>query len=349
VSWVIRKAIKNTSTETRRDRLSKILIGKYEGTIYPEGKGYTGALALGFGPDGKRKRLKRKGKTKAEVKQSLKDAVEDLESGIKTPVNYTVGNAVGDWLSKGLKGLDDDTVTNYRNLAEQHIIPLIGRAKLKDGLRADDVDEWLDGLTDKLSTRSLRLVHGILKRAIRQAQARDLVVRNVAELVKTPTGRPGRPSRALTLDQATAVLEEAGSSRLNAYVVLSLMTGIRTEEARALRWDHVVAWVDDPTGWRPVTEAGFDHQRFAIYVWRSVRAHGDTKTEKSRRTLQLPGRAAETLRGHHKRQAAERLKAGERWQDGGLVFCTDTGRPLDAANVRRAFRLITRKAGIGEK
>jgi integrase len=61
------------------------------------------------------------------------------------------------------------------------------------------------------------------------------------------------------------------------------MTGIRTEEARALRWDHVVAEVDDQ--WRPVTKAGLDHDKFAIYVWRSVRAGGDTKTEKSRRTL----------------------------------------------------------------
>ncbi|QKG27289.1 site-specific integrase [Actinomadura verrucosospora] len=47
-------------------------------------------------------------------------------------------------------------------------------------------------------------------------------------------------------------------------------------------------------------------------------------------------------------KAAQRLKAGEVWQDNGLVFCSTTGRPLDAANVRRAFRLITKKAGIGE-
>jgi len=32
----------------------------------------------------------------------------------------------------------------------------------------------------------------------------------------------------------------------------------------------------------------------------------------------------------------------------GLVFCTRTGDPLDAANVRRAFRVITCKAGVGE-
>ncbi|MFB4298443.1 tyrosine recombinase XerC [Actinomadura sp. NTSP31] len=326
--------------------MSKILIGKYEGTIYQEKGGYTGAVALGFGPDGKRKRLKRKGRTKSQVLDRLKEAVADLESGVKTPVNYTVGDAVEGWLAKGLRGLDDDTVINYRSLARKHVIPLIGKPRLGD-LRADDVDAWLDGLTDSLSTRTLRLVHSILKRAIRQAQARDMVVRNVAELVKTPKGLAGRPSRALTLDQAQAVLEAAKSSRLHAYVEVSLLTGVRTEEARALRWDHVVAWVDEEE-WRPVVKAGFDHDRFAIYVWRSVRAGGDTKTEKSRRTLELPLRAAEALRKHHTRQAAQRLKVGEVWQDNGLVFCSTSGRPLDAANVRRAFRLITKKAGIGE-
>ncbi|GAA1825602.1 site-specific integrase [Actinomadura chokoriensis] len=327
--------------------MSKILIGKYEGTMYPEKGGYAGALALGFGPDGRRKRLKRKGKTKSQVMDRLKEAVEDLETGIKSPANYTVGDCVEDWLAKGLKGLDDDTVVNYGSLARKHVIPLIGKPRLGD-LRADDVDEWLDGLSGTLSTRSLRLVHAILKRAIRQAQARDMVMRNVAELVKTPKGTAGRPSRALTLDQARAVLEAAQSSQLHAYVVVSLLTGVRTEEARALQWTHVVAWIDDAAEWRPVTKAGFDRDTFAIYVWRSVRMHGDTKTDKSRRTLELPLRAADALRRHHTRQASQRLKAGEAWHDSGLVFCSATGRPLDAANVRRAFRLITRKAGIGE-
>jgi len=141
-----------------------------------------------------------------------------------------------------------------------------------------------------------------------------------------------------------------------AYVVISLMTGIRTEEARELRWDHVVTWVPrkgkkgkkGEGAWRPVAEVGFDHQRFAVYVWRSVRATGDTKTKESRRTLQLPQHAVEALRRHHTHQAADKLKAGKAWQDHGLVFCSPTGTPLDAANVRRAFRLITKKADIGE-
>ncbi len=93
-----------------------------------------------------------------------------------------------DWLAKGLRGRDEDTITANRILAEQHVIPLIGAIKLKE-LTADQVDEWLDGLTGKLATRSLQGVHAVLKRAIRQAQARDKVLRNVAELVTTPKGQ----------------------------------------------------------------------------------------------------------------------------------------------------------------
>jgi integrase len=323
----------------------KIIIGKYEATIYPENGGWTGAISLGFGPDGKRTRIKRKGKNKTAVKEKLVKAVTDLDAGVKTSEGYTVADAVDDWLSKGLKGRDPSTVTTNRILADQHVIPLIGAQKLKR-LSADEVEEWLDGLTEKLATRSLQGVHSILKRAIRQAQARDKVIRNVAELVTTPKGKEGRPSKALTLDQATAVLDEARASRLHAYVVLSLMTGIRTEEARAVRWDHVVAEVNGQ--WRPVTKVGLDHDKFAIYVWRSVRAGGDTKTEKSRRTLELPQEAVDALRAHRKRQSTERLAVGELWQDHNLVFCSPTGTALDAANVRRAFRLITKKAEIGE-
>lgn len=120
--------------------MAKILIGKYEATIYPENGRVTGAVSLGLGPDGKRKRLKRKGRNKTEVIDKLIEAVKDLESGVDGSAHYTVQDAVEDWLSKGLKGRDPDTVTTNRILAEKHVIPLIGKAKLKN-LRADDVDK----------------------------------------------------------------------------------------------------------------------------------------------------------------------------------------------------------------
>ncbi|MET9251054.1 hypothetical protein [Nonomuraea sp. NPDC003709] len=83
--------------------------------------------------------------------------------------------------------------------------------------------------------------------------------------------------------------------------------------------------------WRPVTEAGFNHKTLAICVWRADREGGDTKTRKSRRTLELPKLAAQALRHHHTRQAVLKLKAGEAGQDHNLGFCTSVGTPLDAS------------------
>ena len=172
---------------------------------------------------------------------------------------------------------------------------------------------------------------------IRHAEARDLVARNVATLVETPKGQSGRPSNSLTLQQASALLAAAKGTRMHAYISLCLATGIRTEEARALRWEHVV--FGDPAA-QPSVPA-------SAAVWRSVRSHGDTKTEKSRRTLGLPQMAVDALQAHKERQVAERLAAGGQWNEDDLVFATRTGDALDAANVRREFKAVCRAAGIG--
>ena len=325
----------------------KILIGTYQGTIYPETNGYTGSIDLGFDGRGNRIRVKRRGRTKAIVRERLIQVVADRDAGIKTSDGYTVRAAACDWLEKGTRNLDEGTIETYRILIDKHLVSEIGAIKLKK-LSADHVDEWLDGLADELSTATLHKLHSVLRRAIRQAQARDMVARNVADLVTTPKGRKGRPSKALTLDQAIAVLAQARAHWLYAYVTLSLLTGVRTEEARALQWSHVVAWVESAGRWQSVAQEGFDHDKLAVYVWRSVRADGDTKTKKSRRTLEVPDEVARALRQQHAKQATTRLRAGETWQDQDLVFCTRNGKPLAAGNIRRAFRTITAKAGVGK-
>jgi integrase len=326
----------------------KLIIGKYEGTIYPEDNGFIGAITLGYDGKGSRQRLKRRGRTKEIVKDRLRKAVAELEAGIETTDDYTVENAVRDWLARGTKGLSAKTINDYTSLAESNLIPFIGAKKLKS-LTADNVEDWLEGRAPHLTTRTMMAIHSILRRAIRRAQARDKVMRNVATLVDTPEGKKdGRPSKAMTFDQAVSVMEHARQDPLHAYVVLSVMTGVRTEEARALHWEHVVAWVPEAGEWQPVTQTGFRHDKYAVYVWRSVREDGDTKTEKSRRTLEIPDDVARALKEHHTRQAAQRLEAGQAWQDSDLVFCTSVGTPLDAANVRRSFRRITQAAGLGD-
>jgi hypothetical protein len=92
-------------------------------------------------------------------------------------------------LDKGLKGKSKSTVDNYKSMAGNNLIPQIGTIKLKE-LTADRLDVWVDERAGELSTRSLRLIHQILERSIRHAQARDKVRRNVASLITFPRGRP---------------------------------------------------------------------------------------------------------------------------------------------------------------
>jgi integrase len=297
---------------------------------------WRGVVSLGFGADGKRIRRKVSGKTKAIVQDRLRKLHDELETGVRASPNYTVRRAAEDWLNEGLAGRSAKTIKKNENVLAP-ILAAIGARRLRE-LTAGDVHQALATMARRYSSAAVAMGHNALTRTVRHAEARDLVGRNVAALVDTPKGQAGRPSKSLTLDQASALLAATEGTRMHAYISLCLSTGIRTEEARALRWEHVD--FGDPYARPPVPASAA--------VWRSVRSHGDTKTEKSRRTLGLPEMAVDALQAHKKRQAQERLAAGGQLSEHDLVFSTRTGGALDAANVRREFKAACRAAKIGE-
>jgi integrase len=312
---------------------------------------YVGAVSVGWGPDGKRSRRKVRGKTKQEVRDKLRALHQELSTGVRSPGRYSLRQAVEDWLRDGLDGRSERTLRLYEGLLEP-VLDQLGNKQLRE-VSAGDIRAALAQLTSRYSTRSLQITRNALERAIRHAEANDLAGRNVAALVQPPPGRAGRPSKSFTVEQAKALLAVTAGMRWHAYVALSLLSGIRTEEARALRWDHVVRWMGEAEGWQPVTSAGFgradgEEDRYAVYVWRAQRHGGDTKTGKSRRTLALPRRCVDALREHLKLQAEDRLRAGGLWQDHGLVFASTVGTPMSASNVIRAFQGLTEKAGLGK-
>jgi hypothetical protein len=129
---------------------------------------WVAAVSLGY-KAGKRVRRKVTGRTKTEVKAKLRDLRRDLDSGARSNATYMVGNALDDWLANGLSGRSDRT----KELYQDTIKPLKERlsdVKLKE-LTAGDVQETLDALAGRLSTRSLQIVRNCLERAIRHAES----------------------------------------------------------------------------------------------------------------------------------------------------------------------------------
>lgn len=88
----------------------------------------------------------------------------------------------------------------------------LGKIVLRN-LTAEDVRKALVSNAETRASRTVRDTRAALIRVITFARARGLVARNAAALVKAPPGMaPGRPSRALTVDQPRAVLRAAEES-----------------------------------------------------------------------------------------------------------------------------------------
>ena len=109
---------------------------------------------------------------------------------------------------------------------------------------------------------------------------------------------------------------------------------MRQGEALGLRWEDVDL------------EAGVLSVRQTLERAGPQPRFGEPKTERSRRTIRLPGVVATALRRHRTRQLEERLAAGERWRESGLVFTTSIGTPVHRARLHRKFKQILRTAGL---
>src|SRR5688572_23528007 len=93
---------------------------------------------VGFAADGKRIVKRVSGKTKTEAKTKLREILRDLDDGHGVQGHkFTVEDALRDWLEHGLSGRDPKTIAANRFLAEGHLIPSLGRRRLRE-LTADD-------------------------------------------------------------------------------------------------------------------------------------------------------------------------------------------------------------------
>jgi integrase len=155
------------------------------------------------------------------------------------------------------------------------------------GLRADPLDDY------------------VLIRYPRITSSRSRAV------LSRPAPKPSKRVIApLDVAQARQFLEVAGEHRLGGLFSVALACGLRLGEATGLRWEDVNL------------ETGELHVRQQLQRVGKQLVPAALKTVKSRRTLALPQVCVDALRAHRARQREERLKAGPRWVETGLVFTT---------------------------
>jgi integrase len=232
------------------------------------------------------------------------------------------------------RGLRASTLARYETHVRCAIAPALGRLRLQ-ALTPTHLNKlYRDLRAAGRAPKTIRNVHGVLSKALADAERWGLVGRNSARLADVPPVT--RPKlQVWAPEQTRAFLTAVSSDRLFAAWLLAATTGMRRGELLGLRW----ADVDLDAGVVRVTQA-------RVRAGNQVVA-GEPKTARGRRTIALDPATVAALRQHRKRQTEARLLAGPHDVDSDLVFTMPDGTPIHPNRFSLWFRTRARGQPAG--
>jgi integrase len=306
-----------------------------EGSIFQRADDrWCAQLDLGW-QNGRRVRKYIYGTTASEVQAALLKARTDRAAGLPVVVErQTVAQFLQDWLENSVKpSVRPLTHEQYRQHVKLYLAPLLGHHQLAK-LGPQHVRAFIkQKLENGLSPRTVQLSLAILRKALSQAVKDGLAGRNVARLVdaprwKRPDVKPWEPG------EASQFLDAIKGERLEAAYLVALSLGLRRGEVLGLRWADINLEAKTVAIAQALARVGGKLQLI------------EPKSRQSRRTIPLHDGLVVALKAHRRRQLEERLAAGSRWQDSGMVFATGIGTPLEPRALNEDFDRLVVKAAL---
>ncbi|MEV7292454.1 site-specific integrase [Streptomyces microflavus] len=303
------------------------------GTITKRKDGRYQAAVYVLQPDGTRARKFAYGKTWAECDAKRRDLLAKVDQGVPVP---TRSAKLSEWLPYWLDNVVKprrklSTYDKYEAHVRLYLVPMIGGKRL-ESLGVADVRRFLVQLEKKTTAATAKESHRVLRTALTAACREELITRNVASLVEPPRAK-SRELSPWSLDETLTFLAASRKDPLYAAFVLAITMGLRRGELVGLRWTDL------------------DLDRRVLYVRQQTQRrrgvlYDDDPKGRRRRAVPLPAMCIAPLRWHRMRQAEAKARAGESWQEGGHVFVTRTGRPVEPRNVYRSFTRVAETAGL---
>ena len=307
------------------------------------GRTWTYVVDLGQKPGGGRNQKWKGGyATKRQAEEALTKALAEFHRGdYVEPSRLTLGGFLKDqWLPAIRSSVRSGTWDSYERIVDSAIMPRIGSHPLQ-GLTGATLNAFYGDLLREgrkdgrggLAPKSVRNIHVVIRKALDDALRWSLVARNVAVQANPPRLRGAGDSdmRTWAAEQVRTFLDGIGDHRFHPALVLAASTGMRRGEVLGLRWQDI----------------DFSAKRLAVRNTLLSVAYkierGTPKTARGRRSLPLDGTTLAVLRSHRARQAEERLAWGPLYEDNGLVFTREDGRPIHPDLFSKVFdQLVAR-------
>ena len=293
-------------------------------------------LEYGRDSNGRRLQISQGGfPTKGAAQTALKETVRTFMADVSVH-SLTVGEYLDTWLT-GKHALKPKTMSLYRDFTTNYLVPNLGEIRLLQ-LRAHHLDRMYANIAvgrrgRPLSPSTIRRVHAVLRSALNTAVKRRLLPYSPADHIELAPENPKRP-KPWTLEECQRFLRDVADDRLANLYHLILFTGMRRGEAIGLRWQDV------------------DLERARLSVEQQItEVHGHSvvgtpKTRRGTRDIPIDGRTIAMLRRHQEMQDVERTAWGPAWNDAGLVFTREDGRPLRPEYATRHFQALAKQSDL---
>jgi len=242
------------------------------------------------------------------------------------------------WMEKYAEGegsIRPSTLTSYRGFFRNHLIPAFGDKALSR-ISVEDVQGFkAEKMASRLSPQTVKHLLRLLRQMLDHAIDWGYIRTNPARKVRNPK-IPKMEMDFLTPEEVRNLLGKTPEKWVP-FLLTAISGGLRIGEILAMRWGNL----DWNSG-----------QYYVRETWVRPRegrkaSFASPKTESSISPVDLMPECLEALRGHQRRQAEEKLKAGKKYQDQGLIFATATGGCLYDKNViRRVFHPALDDAGL---
>jgi len=282
------------------------------------------------------------GESQAEVRKQLSQITTDIDNDeYMEPSKMTMTTWLDIWLEEYVEStVKESTLYAYQMQCRNHIKPSIGATKLVS-LTPHTVQALYNKLhrKQKLSAKTVKNIHGILHKALKQAILLGYIKSNPTDACVLPriVKKEIKP-----LDEAniTAFLKAIKGHKYETLYMTTLFTGMRQSEALGLKWDSI----------------DFKNKTILIHqqLLRDKRKDGGCylaplKNDKSR-LISPPPFILEALREHKLRQLEMRLRVGELWENKNLVrdlvFTNEIGGHLIHQSVHRLFKGLVASLNI---
>lgn len=290
------------------------------------------------------------GKTQSEVRKKLNDIISQIDNGLYIePTKMTVAQWLDAWLKDYTGNLKDGTKKVYVDNTNLHIKPALGAVKL-DKLTSHQIQKFYNDLSKNgriiqkyqrkaapsgLSPKTVKNIHGILHKALKQAAIMNYIRANPADNCILPKIERKEMS-VLQEDEIAQFIKTAKDHKHCVLYSTLLFCGLRRGEVLGLKWEYV----------------NFDNGSIDIVeqLQRERKVGGElrlTSLKSSKpRNICPPEYIMELLREHKAKQEIMKKVAQSKWEEKNIVFCNDFGGYLDGDAVYQSFLRLLKRTGI---